>query len=133
MALDHDGYDFGSHPHTPVTAVGDATLRLQINEWFGVLGEAHIDGGVGGVPLACEITPAGYADKAALGAYIDEVRSKKGILTGTLTETIDGVDETWVDVTFVDFVPLQPAFKDGVSGQWAQFARLLWRWRQPVT
>lgn len=132
MSLSHDSYDFLAQPHGVVTPTADPELRLHVGSFFGVKGESHITGEVGGQDLICEIFLEGYATLPLLQTDVDALNARKGTLTGTLTETIDGNDRTFPQCTFLGFQPAGPPFRDGVTNNWVQFGTLLWRWRKPV-
>lgn len=130
MSLSHDGYAFGgSSLHGDVVPQGSFQPQLIAEEFFGVKGEAHLLGETGARDLVCEYTLSGFASAALLKVVLDEIDSKVGELTGTLTQS-GNINVTYVKCTFVAY-ERGNMFLDGsgVNG-WVCRGRLRWRQRQ---
>lgn len=131
MSLSQNSYGFLSKDHSMIRAAAAFDLPIAVGAFFDVEGESHIIGSRQGRNLFCEITLDDYSTTTALETAVDELQSKVGTLTGTITETISGNTRTFPACTFLGFVEQGEAFFDGASQKWVQFGRLLWRQRGP--
>jgi len=130
MTLTHDSYTFESAKHKLVEEVEPPQQRIKTLEFFGVNGVGLLTGDAGPSVLRCMITMDGYSTLATLQTAVETIKSKVkegNKLTGTLTETIGGVDRTFEFCTFIGFREIQAPFYDGSGAyDWVQFGELLW-------
>lgn len=138
MSLSHDGYDFNAPLHDPIVTPDSPELQIVVSQFMGVEGESHLIGKKGGCDLFARVLFRDYSTPTLLKTDIDEVISKVGTLTGTLTETLNGNTRTFTHCTFLGLMEIPPPgggqtgmFRDGsgVHG-WIQYAILRWRKRQ---
>lgn len=127
MSLSHDSYTFEGGLHTPIRVDGNGELPIVRHRYFGVLGEHHLIGEMYSRQLSCVLTLKGYANKGALQAALNTLMNKKGKLTGTLTETVLAVPDTYSQCTFIGYSMIRPPMLDGsgVNG-WHTRVRLMW-------
>ncbi len=125
MALSHDSFAFGSHPHTKVRALTSFDVPVRVSTFSGVGGELHTVDQRKGRLLGCQVYVEA-ASQALLETALAVLYAKAGTLTGTLTA--DGV--SFVKCTFLGVEPLGVPFEDGtgVAG-WVAPVQLLWRQR----
>lgn len=131
MSLSHSGFSFFSHPSGLIAEIAPHQLPIVIQQFLGVNGESHIIGETYGCDLRCEFRFQGYNTIELLRTDKKTLEGKIGKLTGTLTQTISGADNTYQQCTFLGFAPSGPVFLDGsgVHG-YVQFGNLFWRQRK---
>lgn len=128
MSLSHDGYNFGGSGLHADIVPGPWEPQLVVESFFGVAGEAHLQGATGGRDLVCEYDLTGFGSSTALGNQLVAIDAQILQLVGTLT--ISGnISGTYPKCTFLGY-ERRPMFFDGsgVNG-WCCFGRLLWRQR----
>lgn len=129
MSLSHDGYTFEDAPHKPVRHGSSPEPQIVIGQFFGVNGESHlIHPATGGRDLWCQILLSGYETTAAMQTAVETIEAKVGVLTGTLTETIDGNNRTWEQCTFLGIDLPEDIFNEPHQN-WTHLDAVL-RWRQ---
>lgn len=116
----------GTHPHGSITA-GPWEGQVVRQRWWGVVGEAHLTGGLTSRTLTTWLTLIGYASHSALQAGIDTLMN---YLTenGSVVVVISGNTTTYTNCTFETCTPQDQPFLDGsgVNG-WQQTFQLQWR------
>ena len=129
MALDHDGFNFYNHNHTPVTRLSQPEVQLAVRRLFGLQGEFHIRGERGGSDLSCVMTMDNFATRTLLQDQLDSIQYQSLKLTGDLVEVLpNGGLTRFADCTFLGAQPIGAPFLDG-SGQWGWVQRILLQWR----
>lgn len=116
----------GTHPHGSITA-GPWEMQIVRQRWWGVVGEAHLTGGLTSRPLTTWITLIGYASHSALQTGIDTLMNYLSE-NGSLVVVISGNTTTYTNCTFEACTPQDQPFLDGsgVNG-WQQTFQLQWR------
>ncbi|MBW3538764.1 MAG: hypothetical protein KY476_00690 [Planctomycetes bacterium] len=130
MSLSQNGFTFGGYQHGLVRSES-WDVAIVRGKWFGVKGESHIIHSHYGRVLRCRLMITGRASHAALKAELDVLDTKIGLLTGTLTMTLNGVATPYPAATFKGYLEEEPGpFQDasGVNG-WCIFVDLIWQQR----
>jgi len=126
MTLTHDTYTFENANHGLIREVGPQVAEIVRETFAGVLGEFHLIDETKGGDLACPITLDGYATRAMLKTARDTIASKRGKLTGSLTDAV----ETYAKCTFAGYLALEdPGFDGSGVHNWHQDLLLFWTQR----
>lgn len=128
MSLSQDSFAFESSSYHGDIVPGPWNPQIVVEEFFGVAGEAHLNGAWGGRDLRCDYDLIGYASSTALNAAILRIDAKINQLTGTLT-IAGNISHSFPKCSFLGY-ERGPMFLDGsgING-WCCFGRLHWRQR----
>lgn len=130
MSISHDGTIFDGHA-TIIDAAGPYEPELIVTKYPGLTGETHLIGKPAGRELFCEYRFRGYSTLALLHAAVQSVQLATTVLTGTLTQTIQGSTQTFGPCTFLGFQKTRNAFFDKISQGYVLDGILRWREREP--
>jgi hypothetical protein len=126
MSLSQDGYSFENAKSTVLTDVQPDQLRIAEGVAWGVIGVAHNIDRPKGELIECEITLSGYSDCTSIDAAIKAIKARRGLLTGTLTQTTVNGNRTYTNATFKEAREIRSPWAGGVGGTWVARMQLQW-------